>query len=509
MALATFFAKIAGAFYRIPLTNALGAEGMGVYQLVFPVYAFILSTSSGALPVAISILVSDKLAKDKGDEAKTILHASMSVLLMVGIVLSGALILLSGSLSRLQGSSQARLGYVAIAPAVFFVSGIAVLRGWFQGNGNMTPSAISQISESIVKLAAGLTLAILLMRYGISWAVFGAMLGVTLSEGVTFIIMYIMYRKDNPPFRLSLNWRASREKYKEIIKISMPMTIGGMILPFSQIIDSLLVVNILSRTLQETGATSSYGLFTGYVSTLINLPIVLALSLGIAVIPQLSKGKAERDISLIKQKRDTALKLSLMIGVPFAFLYATMPAGILNFLYPSLSLAELGEAAMLLRIGAFSVIALAATQIFTSIMQGLGASYRAVKNMAIGVGVKIALNLILLPFLGIYGVAIASVTCFTLTAALNFVSVSRLTGKSTEMYKNSGIIVLSGVIMGGAVLLINLITNGKSAAIAATIVGGIIYFLLLLVFKAFSESELLSLPFGKQLAALSKSITRG
>lgn len=506
LTLATFFAKILGAFYRIPLTNIMGAEGMGVYQLIFPVYSFLLSTSSGALPIAISILVSAKLAKGEREEAEKVLHAAMSVLLMTGIFITLVLVLLSGPLGRLQGSSKAQLGYVAIAPSVFFVSGIAVLRGWFQGNGDMNPSAVSQVTEAIFKLGVGLTLAYIFFPLGIKWAVFGAMIGVTASEAVTFFTMYLMYRKKNPPFRLSFDWKESRKKYKEIIKISLPMTIGGMILPFTQIIDSLLVINILSLTREEAAATASYGLFTGFVSTLINLPIVLGLSLGIAVVPHLSHAKEERNIDSVKQKCDTALKLALMIGVPFAFLYLTMPAGILKFLYPALSGNELAEAVTLLRVGSVSVIALSVTQIYTSILQGLGDIYRPVKNMGIGSAVKITLDLILLPTIGIIGVAIASVACFFLTAILNFFSVTRLTGKSRQLLKNSGVIVLSGVIMSGVVLIINLVTTGRPATIIVAIVSAVLYFFFLLFFKAFSDSELLSLPFGKKLLSFSKII---
>jgi|AGTN01.2.fsa_nt_gi Polysaccharide biosynthesis protein. len=123
LALATFLSKIIGAFFRIPLTNVIGAEGMGVYQLIFPIYTFILSSSTGALPVAISIYVSEKLASDKKDEVYGVLNSSMSALLMTGIITSLALVILSGPIGMVQGSTKTQLGYVAIAPAVFLYRG--------------------------------------------------------------------------------------------------------------------------------------------------------------------------------------------------------------------------------------------------------------------------------------------------------------------------------------------------------------------------------------------------
>ncbi|HPO53488.1 MAG TPA: polysaccharide biosynthesis protein [Clostridia bacterium] len=510
LAFATFFAKIIGALYRIPLTNILGAEGMGVYQLIFPIYSLLLSTSSGALPIAVSMLVSSRLARGEREEALKIVKNAMSALLITGIILTFILVVLSGTLGKLQGSTETRLGYLGIAPAIFFVSGIAVFRGWFQGNGILAPSAFSQISEAIVKLGVGLTLAAILMRYGIAWAVFGAMTGVTLSEIVTFVMLYIMYRQKNPRLNLSLDFKNSRQNYKEITRLTIPMTLGNIILPIVQMIDSFLVVNILSRAVPGPSAVASYGLLTGPVNSLINLPVVIGLSLGVAVIPQITKNKEERDISAIKQKSDTAFKLSLVIGAPFAFTYFALSEGIIKLLYPAFTAAQIAETSMLLRISCFSVIAMSAQQIYTSILQGLGSIYKPVKNMAIGAGIKIILNIALMPVIGIAGVAAASVACFTATAVLNIIQVRSLIGKSANLLKNSGVILLSGVIMGAAIFAIGYFTTGWALPFVTAVVGAALYLAMLLAFRVFSRDELAGLPLGGKLVAITDKIfTRG
>lgn len=506
LAFATFFSKFIGALYRIPLTNILGAEGMGVYQLIFPVYSFILSTSSGALPIAVSMLVSSRIAKGERDEARKLVTNAMSALLMTGIALTFLLLIVAKPLGRLQGSQKTDLGYLAIAPAIFFVSGIAVLRGWFQGNGYLAPSAASQVSEAIVKLGVGITLAYVFLPLGIEWSVFGAMLGVTASELATFFLLYIIYRKKNPKLNLSLDFKNSKQNYKEITKLTIPMTLGNVIIPIIQIIDSFLVVNLLSRTVSGAAATASYGLLTGPVNSLVNLPIVIGLSLGIAVVPQLAKNKVERNIDAIKQKCDTVFKLALVIGVPFAFIYLAVSNGIIGLLYPSFSAAETAEAAMLLRISSVSVIALSAHQIYTSILQGLGDIYKPVKNLAIGAAVKIVLNLALMPVIGIAGVAVASITCFAIAATLNIISVRALIGKSLNIWKNSGIILLSGVIMGAAVFTISYFTTGKALPMVIAAVGGLLYFIMLILFRVFTRNELSGLPLGKKLVALNDKI---
>lgn len=483
---------------------------MGVYQLIFPIYSFILSTSSGALPIAVSVLVSGRLAKGEKESARKLVTNAMSALLMTGVALTMLLILLSRVIGRLQGSQQTVLGYIAIAPAIFFVSGIAVLRGWFQGNGMLAPSAASQVSEAIVKLGVGLTLAWLLLPYGIGWSVFGAMTGVTVSELVTFFMLYIMYRRDNPKLGLSFDIKNSRQNYKEITKLTIPMTLGNIIMPVIQIIDSFLVVNLLSVWATKTSATASYGLLTGPVNSLVNLPIVIGLSLGIAVVPHIAKNKEEHDIAAIKQKSDTAFKLALVIGVPFAFMYFALSDGIIRVLYPAFTSGQIAEAALLLRISCFAVIALSAQQIYTSILQGLGEIYRPVKNLGIGAAVKIVLNIALMPLIGIAGVAVASLACYTVTAVLNVVHMRVLIGKSVNLLKNSGVILLSGAIMGVAVFVISLFTAGMALPLVTALAGGMLYLVILLLLRVFDRAELAALPMGKRLLAINDKIfTRG
>ncbi|MBO5775957.1 MAG: oligosaccharide flippase family protein, partial [Clostridia bacterium] len=239
-------AKIIGACYRIPLTNILGAEGMGIYQLIFPVYSLILTTSSGALPLAISVLVSERIAQEEYGRARRLIKTSLTGLMVTGTALTLALMLSGGWISELQGGDKASYGYIAIAPSILFVSGIAVMKGWFQGNANMVPTAISQITEAVVKLIVGLTLAYFLMQYGVEYAVSGALIGVSASEGATFLIILIIYKRKNPPIELGFGADRVRQEYKEILKISLPITIGSMIFPLTQFIDSFMVVNILT-----------------------------------------------------------------------------------------------------------------------------------------------------------------------------------------------------------------------------------------------------------------------
>ena len=184
--------KVIGMFYRLPLTNILGAEGMGLYQLIFPLYSLILAVGCGGMPAAISKYISELTASGDTALAKRALKITIVGLSVFGVFAALALFLLRDGIAALQGNPKTALSYAAIAPAVFFSGLIACYRGYFQGMHNMFPSGISQIIEQIVKVALGLIFAALFVGNGVEYGVMGAILGVSLSEAVA--LMYLALR---------------------------------------------------------------------------------------------------------------------------------------------------------------------------------------------------------------------------------------------------------------------------------------------------------------------------
>jgi Membrane protein involved in the export of O-antigen and teichoic acid len=188
---AGLIAKVLGALYRIPLTNLIGGEGMGMYQLVYSLYAVMLSVAAGGFPVAVSRLVAERNAD--GRSSKNVLKSGAAAVVSFSLFIAAIMVVFSNFTARLQGNSSVAAGYVVIAPAVILVGAASLLRGWFQGNVNMYPTAISQLLEQAVKLGAGLGFAYYLSSKGIINAVCGALLGVTISELFSLIFLAVLY----------------------------------------------------------------------------------------------------------------------------------------------------------------------------------------------------------------------------------------------------------------------------------------------------------------------------
>lgn len=424
LAAAGAVAKFLGLIYRLPLTAILGGEGMGLYQMVFPLYTLMLTAASGGLPVAVSRTVAINISEGKRKNAESTALAALVALSVIGGALAVLLFILAAPIAAAQGNEAASDCYKAISPSVFFVCPLAVLRGYYQGKENMLPSAITQIVEQTVKLAAGLALSYAFLQNGITAAAVGAASGVTISELAALLSVLI-------PFFVSRRKTAAKLGKKErlplrtllspIIKTALPVTFGALALPLTQVIDSLTVVNILSFSISTAAATTAYGLISGVVMPLINVPTVLFCALSAALLPKVASSppNTEKELSL-------SLKKGLSFAVLAAVFFGVFSRDILLLLYSGALLPnELKLSSELLKLCSPLIVFSAVIHCATAALQGAGKASVAAKNLAAACVLKIIVTVALLPIAGIYGAAIGTLCCYALTLILDVKSVKK------------------------------------------------------------------------------------
>ncbi|MDR3294177.1 MAG: polysaccharide biosynthesis protein [Clostridiales bacterium] len=505
LAFAGLITKFIGALYRIPLTNIVGAEAIGMYQLVFSVYALFLTSSTGGLPTALSKLIAETRAS--GGSEKEIGRISGSALGLVGItglVFTALLMIFSRQIAAFQGNAQIYSAYIVIAPAIFFVSIISVMRGWFQGQINMTPTALSQIIEQLFKLGAGLTLSAIMVKKGLINGAIGALLGVVISEFIAAGYLYILFLKHGGKLEVARSYKELTKDFKRVAKYALPITIGGVLMPLTQFIDSFLVVNLLNKIgFALNLSTSLYGILTGPVSSLINFPVVITISLAVVIIPVVSRKKAERNISEILSKSNFAVKTALFIGIPAAILFIVFSEEIVALLYPNFDAYETANAARLLMLSSVGIVFLAVMQIFTALLQALDKIILPIRNMALAMLIKIILNLTLIPAIGIYGAAVATVAAYFTAAALDYISLSRHIGFSKKTLFAVLKTLTAGAIAAGFIFLTKSVIQNPYLKLFVTAALALILYTLLTVFTGlFTDDELRSLPLGKFLLKL-------
>lgn len=421
-----FISKLLGAFYRIPLTNMLGSVGLGLYQMVFPVYCILLDFAGAGLPCGLSKLISSNVGEDAEEKNLKLLKTAIKFMSIIGILGSFLMALFAKPISTLQGNSSAYLPYVALAPAVFFVAIISCYRGYFQGKQNMLPTALSQIVEQVIKLAFGLILVGLFSGSAVKGAT-GATFAVSLSEAVALIVIVFLFKKQKS--KSTTVCKGEILSYgKSIFKICLPVTLTSVLLPFSHTVDSFLIINMLGKYTQN--ATSLYGLLSGGVMSVIGLPVSLCYGLAVSALPMISKSSAENDG---EESISSAIGLTaLFAGIMALFCYF-FNGLIIKILFFGLGVEEKIITAKLLKITSVSIFFLSLLQTTNSVLVGKNKPYIPVISLSIGIAIKILFEVLLLPNpnYNIYGAGFSSNLCYFVAVFINLLYIIKVCGKFT------------------------------------------------------------------------------
>lgn len=405
-----FLSKLLGAVYRIPLVAFLGGEGMGIYQMVYPLYCILLTVSASGIPTGIARLISS--GGNAGAEKK-------AFFLYGGIGLIGSLIMfaLSVPLAAAQGQTEVVLCCKLLSPSVFFVAIISIVRGYFQGKGNMFPTAFTEVTEQAVKVAAGIALAGL-FRGNIAKATAAAVIAVTLSEIITCALAIAMYLGGRS--RVKPLYKPLQVSAKSIFAFTVPLTFTAIAMPVSQLAESIIVVNIL-RGIADN-ATALYGIFSGCAVTIINLPVSVTYGLAAASVPNISPLAAKGDMSGAKREVKKALFYTAAISVPFAVaLYAFAPLAA-RIIFPSLTEGEKALLINLVRIMAVNAVTSSLVQTSSACITSLGKPLHGTVTQWVTAVLRVALSAALVAFtnLSIVGVAVSANCAYLVAVVLNF-----------------------------------------------------------------------------------------
>ena len=274
--------KFFGGLFRLPLTNIIGIEGIGVFQMVTSIYSLALVFVSGGVTNALSKLVTS--ASERGEYKKINSYLGWALFFTLGVSAFFSLIFLlfGGQIALFQGAREGALSYRLLAVLLPLGGLVGVFRGLLQGYENMNPTAISQVIEQVAKLSFGLIFAYAFAPRGLEFGVMGAFLGITLSEAFASAYLAIATFKKG---RLAFE----RGVQKEFFSASLPLTFGGVVLPLTHAIEAIAIVSLLKRSgLSEASATALYGLQTGVVGAILNFPLIISIAVAISLLPNIS-----------------------------------------------------------------------------------------------------------------------------------------------------------------------------------------------------------------------------
>ncbi len=519
LAITGLTARGIGAIFRIVLAAILGDEGIGLFMYAYPIYSTLLVLSTAGIPVALSKIMAEKIALYDYREALRVFKVAFLILTLSGLAIT--VIMMVGAelfAKMIVRDMQALYPLLAISPAIFFVTIMAALRGFFQGQQNMTPTAASQMLEQLVRVVFSIAMVLLLLPLGLEYAAAGASSGAAAGGLAGFMLLAALYKgRRRNLLSLALQQKIHnpsrvRTIISRLFRLAIPVTVGGLIIPLISLID----LAIVPRQLQAAGfdletGRALYGQLTGMASPIVYFPNVVALALSISLVPAISEAHTLSQELLIRHRSAIAIKLTVLFSVPAACGLFLLAEPITFLLYNNV------EAGYSLAYMAWSVIPLCLYVSTTGILQGLGKPILPALNMFYGGIVKtiLAWFLTAIPVLNVGGAALATVVGLTVAAAFNLLHVARNTGLRMnwrEMVILPGVAVL--VMAGFVVIIYNIVDNfgashlspgmlNGAATFLAIITGIIIYVLSLFLSGALSKEELQMMPFlGRPLSSL-------
>ena len=511
LAVAGIIGKFLGAVFRIPLTRWIGAEGMSYYGAAYPVYSFFLILATAGLPVAISRMVSERTAVGDYRNAHRSYKVSLRIMLAIGVVSFIICFFGAGKIAAWMGNPDARLSIMAISPALLLAPIASSFRGYFQGQQNMMPTAVSEVIEQFFRVIVGLVLSYMLISRGLEYASAGATFGATAGLMAAMIILAIIYRKTRSrridAIRQSKKpLESNKSLAKELIEIAIPITIGSTIMPFMMILDSGIVMN----RLQATGWTLAmskvkYGLISGYCDPLVAFPGVFIDAISISMLPAVTAAFTLRKHDELNHNVQTGIKTMMVVAYPCAIGLGVLAKPILTLLYPS-NPEEVLMAVPLLQIMAVGVVTLSMMRTFSSALQGIGKMVLPVINLFIGALIKIILSYILvgIPAINVNGAAIGSVTAYLFAGILNYMGLRKYANIKINLRGTFVKPLVSAAIMGGITIgvyrLMSMLCDSNAlSTLVAIAIAVVAYFVLIFITGTVSREETAILPKGDMI----------
>ena len=556
LAFGIMIVKIIGMFYKIPLINIIGEQGAADFNNAYNIYAVLLTVSTAGLPVAVSKLVSEARALGNYNQMDKIFRTSLCVFLTLGTCSFLLMNFYSQELADMMNDSMAAPGIRALAPAVICVGCLSAFRGYFQGQQNMTPTAVSQIIEALTKLFLGLGLATFIMGAAFtvadvakyrpeldtsgmnpaeleqaisatqtSIAAAGAISGVTIGTifALIFMVGMFVFSRMRRTTRGSDRPDGNGKILTSILKISVPITLSSAMVGIVTVIDASLVQGQLQNALGMTENASRilYGNYSGALN-LYNLPLSLVAAITISVIPAVSSARAKHDKKAASRITGSALRLTAILTFPMGVGLIVMGTPIIQLIFPTLNAEIAGPLLSSLGVSSLFVCLML---VCNSVLQANGFVNLPVIIMLVGGLVKIITNyqLVAIPSIGIYGAPIGNIFCFGITLLLDLILIARVVPGRPSYTQAFLKPAIAATIMGFAAWAIyGLSTNVMSgmelfqtvdglsrsgntlATLGAIGIAAILYLVLVVLLRAISRDDLALMPKGDKIAKFLK-----
>lgn len=535
LAIAGVLVRVIGMIYRIPLTNGLGNTANAYYTSAYDIYSILLLLSSQSIPLAVSKLVSERLARGEYKSAHHFFKGAMWYAVVTGVFMGMIAIFGANFFSNIIQRQGMADSVRVLGFTIIIVSIMGVFRGYFQGMGKMEPTAISQIIEQIINAIVSVGAAYYLRSYGKALAhstaeeqkfnsdrlaAMGGTLGTCFGAMFGLIVLLYLYKKMSRSLRKNIRKdKVSRrvsnsDVMKSIILTITPIIVSSTVFQLGNVLDNFVFAGIQNKILgMDSGnVTDLWGVYSGKYKILTTMPIAIAAALTLSIVPTIVESYAQRDRKTIKKKIDMAIRFTMIIAFPCGVGLSVLGGPVCILLFPSTGYVEISTKLMFISV--FTVVPYCLSTITNSILQGIDKLRIPLNNATISLVVHfIILYILLVPMkLSVYGVAIGDSIFAAVICYLNARALRKYIGYRQDIMSTMIKPGISSAVMGvAAYLVFYLVKNGLAKLGAGIIVSndigtilGIlvaipIYFIVLIKINGLDEDVIASLPIGEKM----------
>ena len=514
---ATLISRIIGLVYRRPLGEVLGSVGLGYYGYASNLYSILLLISSYSIPMAISKIISGKLAKGEYKNSRKIFKGALLYAIVVGAI-AAVVAFFGGAILLPSNQQNAVPALQMLAPAIFLSAILGVLRGYFQAHHNMTPTAVSQIFEQIMNAIVSIAAAWILIKNlapngGTNAAIYGAVggtMGTLAGVIVALIFMLFVYGIN----RASIQRKCLLDKHKKedsysavfamIFTMMTPVILTTFINNAGSYADSYLYAGILGmKGISADSISAAYGEFSNYYMPIVNIPLALASASSSAMMPEVSGAYAVKKYNTANSQITKTIRMTMFICIPSTVGLTVLAFPIMGVLFPAAS----EMASKLLMTGAVYVIFASLCTVTGCALQAIGKQHVAMINAAIALGINIAslaVMLMMAPGMDIYAVMIANIIFSVAYCILNAILIRKYLGFRNEFKRTYALPIMASAGMGVIAVIIyyalfNLLRRPFIGLVAAIIAGVLAYLVFYVLIGRINEDELRKYPAGGML----------
>ncbi len=426
-----FMVKAIGFVYRVFIANSIGSEGLGLYQLVVPIYSLLVLVLSAGVSVAVSRFVAEETSRHLDAKGMKIASLSAGLVMIVGVIVCGLLVLnLDALVLGIAGDARTRNSLFWMIILVPPIAATSAYKGYFYGRQEMLPNSIGQILEQVVKLVFVLLLFDSFKGKGLESMCLLAVMAMLVGEYVNVLVVYIafLWVKLKKGAMVAQQSESQKEMLKKIAKTALPISTNRLILSSIGTAENLLIPQrLILYGLSFQDSLKAFGVLTGMAAPLVFFPSMLPMALATALVPAIASAVAAKQYTVANRQISQSIRLTLIMGLIFTSFFAVCSHEIAELVYPGKGVGSI------LNLLAFTGVFLYLQQTMLGILNGLARESSILINTLVGSILRLLIIWFGIPLLGVDAYIYAVIGGSLLTIILNFREISKISGMSIDL----------------------------------------------------------------------------